>query len=476
MIKIVHFLTHIIFVLSLGYYLILNLQWYNYRFKRVILHHHNPYLHIFFFLLPLFLYIALREYFFPFLALYILALYFWQKKLDKKLVFTARVKRFFVALIFFVTFLDTLCLAKFDCKVFSSVLPLVLAVIVSNLIEKMFFVIYKKEAFNKLKEIDPTIIAITASYGKTSMKNFTNQILSKKFKTYATPRSVNTFGGILKDINESLPKNCEIYIVEAGARERGDIYEIASFLNPHYAVIGKIGPQHIEYFKTLENIIATKLELLSSKRLKKAFLYYEIPVKDRENFIKFGQNIKNLKSSLEGISWDLEIDGKVYHFEAPILGGFNALNITAAILVSLELGLSIEEIKEAVKNLEPVEHRLQKIEAGGKIIIDDSFNGNLEGMVSSYELVKGYKGRKVVVTPGIVESTQEANEKLAKKIDEIFDLVIITGKINRDILDKNIKNAKKIILEDKSKLQEVLAQNTKPGDLILFSNDTPAYM
>ncbi|WP_281950804.1 UDP-N-acetylmuramoyl-tripeptide--D-alanyl-D-alanine ligase [Nitrosophilus kaiyonis] len=476
MVKIFHFIEHIIFILSLGYYFILNLQWYNYKIDRVLLHHHRPSQHIYLFLLPFFLYIAFRELFLPFLLIYILYLYFWQKKLDKKLVFTARVKRFFLILVFFAFFIDILCIAKFNCKIFPTLLPLILAFIVSNLIEKFLFTAYKSEAAKKLKEIDPSIIGVTASYGKTSIKNFLFQILSQKYNTYATPRSVNTLGGIIKDINQDLPKNTQIYIVEAGARERGDIYEIASFLNPQYVVIGKLGPQHIEYFKTMENIIATKLELLSSNRLKKAFLYDEIPVKDKENFVKFGKNINNLKSSLDGISFDLEIDNKLYHFEAPVLGAFNAINITAAIMVALEFGFSIENLQKIVKNLKSVEHRLQKIESNGKIIIDDSFNGNFEGMISSYELVKNYPKRKVIVTPGIVESTKEANEKLARKIDEVFDLVIITGKINREILDKNINRAKKIVLEDKSKLQEVLAQNTKPGDLILFSNDTPAYL
>lgn len=472
----IHMFSHFILVLSLGYYLILNLQWYNYKFDRIILHHHKPILHILFFLFPLFVYFALKQYIFIFLIFYILALYFWQRKLDKKLVFTGRVKRFFVLLIFWTSFLDILCLAKFKCQIFPTILPLALALIISNYIEKFLFAIYKKEARKKLDAINPTIIAITASYGKTSTKNFLYQILKTKYKTYATPRSVNTLSGILKDINENLPNESEFYIVEAGARERGDIYEISSFLNPDYVIIGKIGEQHIEYFKTLENIIATKLEILSSNRLKKAFLYYEIPVKDRDNFIKFGQNIKNLKSNLDGISFDLEIDGKSCHFKAPVLGAFNAINLAACIMAALELGMDIEDIKKAVSKIESVEHRLQKIEANGKLIIDDSFNGNFEGMVSSYELVKEYNGRKVLVTPGIVETTKEVNEKLAKKIDEIFDLVIITGKINRDILDKNINKAKKIILYDKSKLQEVLAKETKIGDLILFSNDAPAYM
>ncbi len=471
----IHLFGHLLFTLLLGYYLILNLQWYNYRLKRILFHHHNPWLHILFFLAPLFAYFAFKEWVWALDVVYGMALFVWLKRVGRALAFTGRVKRFFAALAIFTLFFDLVCLFKFGCKAFSTTIPLAAALLTSNLIEKLLFTAFKNEAAKKLGAVDPTIVAVTASYGKTSMKNFIYQLLAPSFKTYKTPRSVNTLAGILKDINEELPKDCQIYIVEAGARERGDILEIASFLNHHYAVVGKIGPQHIEYFKTLENIIFTKLELLKSKRLKKAFLWDGIEIKDRLEYVKFGKNIKNVQESLEGIEFDLEIDGQKFHFKAPILGGFNALNITAAILVARELGIAIDEIKKRVERLNPIEHRLQRIEAGGKIIIDDSFNGNIEGMIASYELVKQHTGRKVVVTPGVVESDDEANVKLAKKISEVFDLAIITGKINRDILNRHI-TTQKIILEDKKRLQEVLAQETRAGDLILFSNDAPGYL
>jgi len=123
------------------------------------------------------------------------------------------------------------------------------------------------------------------------------------------------------------------------------------------------------------------------------------------------------------------------------------------------LGVDIEKIKEKVLKLQSIPHRLQKIEVGGKIIIDDSFNGNLEGMLSSYELVKQYNGRKVIVTPGIVEGNCKMNEELAKKIDEVFDLVIITGESNKNVLDKNILNSKKIMLSDKKNLKNPIRSN-----------------
>ena len=469
-----HLLGHLVLVLLLGYYLITNLQWYNYKFNRLLFHHHSPSLHILFFLLPLFAYIGLREYVWVENLIYGLALYLWQKRIDKKLVFTKRVQRFFALLLLFGIVSDMLFLSK-EAKMFSTIIPLALALIVSNLIEKYLFSIFKKEALKKLQAIDPIIVAVTASYGKTSIKNFIYQLLKPDKRVYKTPRSVNTLAGILKDINEAFPKDTEVYIVEAGAREPGDIAEIAHFLNHHYAVIGKIGEQHIEYFKSLQRIVLTKLELLQSKRLIKAFVWDGIEIKPQEKIHFFGKNIKNIEATLDGVAWDLELDGKTYHFFAPLLGDFNALNITAAILVAKELGVDIKTLQQRVAKLKPVEHRLQKIEAGGKLIIDDSFNGNLEGMLASYDLVNSYKGRKVVVTPGIVESTPEANRELAKKINEVFDLAIITGRANRDILQESI-TIPTVLVESKAKLQDILAKYTKAGDLILFSNDTPSYM
>ena len=88
------------------------------------------------------------------------------------------------------------------------------------------------------------------------------------------------------------------------------------------------------------------------------------------------------------------------------------------ILTALELGMSIEEIKVALHDIQPVEHRLQMMKAGGKIIIDDSFNGNLEGMLEAVKISSTHMGRKVIITPGLVESTVEANTTLANAIDK----------------------------------------------------------
>jgi len=224
-------LSHILFTLALGYYLITNLQWYNYKLQRVIFKHKKQLWHLFYFLIPLFAYYLTAKYFWIYFYLaYLPALYLWQKKLDKKLVFTARVWRFFGFLLFSVLFQDMLCLLGNQCQLFGVFLPLLAALGASYLFEKFLFLSYKRQAEKKLQAMqDLKIIAITASYGKTSIKNFLYQILSSHFHTYMTPRSVNTLGGLVKDVNVDLPSNTKIYIAEAGARVAGDIDEIARF-------------------------------------------------------------------------------------------------------------------------------------------------------------------------------------------------------------------------------------------------------
>lgn len=477
------FLSHIAFVMSLGFYAIINLQWYNYKIERVLLKHHKVQWHIIYFLIPFLSYHILIRYglgiafYSLFYAIYLPMLFIWHKRLDKKLVFTDRVKRFFILLIVLTVFGNISCLLIGEsCSANPLFLPLILTLLGSHINEKLIFQGFKDEAYKKLSNMTNTkIIAITASFGKTSIKNFLYQILKSKYDVYKTPRSVNTLSGIVKDINNDLVKNADIYIVEAGAREKGDIQEIAHFLNPHIAIVGQIGAQHIEYFRTVHNIQQTKLELLQSNRLQKAFLYKDINVFG-EKIAKYPQDLEIVSSTLDGLKFQLTINDKVEEFETSILGAFNANNISVAILVAVELGVDMASIKQSVKNLPPIEHRLQKIQSGTKIIIDDSFNGNFDGINEAINLASTYKGRKVIITPGIVESSDELNTQIAQRIDSIFDLVIITGDLNAKVLSNNIHKPQKIILKEKKQLEYFLKTHTKDGDLILFANDAPNFI
>ena len=472
------FVTNVLFVSLLGWYLITNLQWYDYKISRVILKHHKPQWHLIYFFIPFIAYHTTGQFFIIFFYFAILpAIFIWHKRLDKKLVLTWRVKRFLILLISLVLFQDILCTLKEACLTYGVFMPLAIAYIGSFIIEKYLFMAYKKQAKQKLKSMsDLQIVCITGSYGKTSIKNFVAEILSKKFTVYATPRSVNTIGGIVGDVNNSLDPNTQIYVAEAGARESGDIYEITTFLEPQTVVVGKVGQAHIEYFKTLKNIISAKLEIMQSPRLQRAFIHNSVTDEPHEKVTFFGNEIKNINATLDGTDFELMLDNEILSFHTDILGNFQAINIAVAIKIAKSFGMSNEEIIKAVKKLKPVEHRLQKITAGGKIILDDGYNGNIDGMLEGIRLCSTHKGTKVIVTPGLIESSEELNLKLIDAINEVFDIVIVTGALNAEVFNKNLKVKNKIMLKDKSAIQSVLANQTKAGDIILFANDAPNFI
>lgn len=466
----VEFLSYFIFVALSGYYLITNLQWYNYKLSRVLFHHTKPMWNVVYFIIPFIAFVIASKMFkldIVISLVYITLLYFWYKKLDKPLVWTGRIKRFFALLAIFALFL------WFIAKCTFVMAPFILAFAASLLVEKILFWGFKAKAKTKIENAkEMIVVGITASYGKTSIKNFLNHILEGTYRTYATPRSVNTLGGIMKDINDDLPDNTEVYIVEMGARVKGDIEEIATFVNPQFVVVGKIGPAHIEYFKTIENIIATKLEILKSSRLKEAWLHESTKQEPGEKIHIFGENITNVTATLDGTSF--ELDGEKY--EVPILGEFHAINLAGAINVAIALGVDKEIIKNRLKTLKATPHRLQRIDAGGKLILDDSFNGNIDGMLGSFDLASTYRGRKVVITPGLVEVDDELNIQIAKRANEVFDLVIVSSNLNWDIFKSQVNEDKLLKMEQKSQMQDMLIEHTKAGDLILFANDAPSFV
>ena len=470
--------THILVVMSLGWYMITNLQWYNYKLERVILKHHKQQWHIVYFATPLVLFYILPSLYFDvyFYLLYLTSFVIWNRNLDKPVVLTSRVKRFLAILLFTTFAIDALVMFS-ETPVYGLFLPLIITYAITTLLEKMFFMSFKAKAKERLKTIkNLQIIAITASYGKTSIKNYLYQVLSKKFNVYMTPRSVNTIGGIVKDVNIDLPLDTQVYIAEAGARETGDIEEIVNFIEPQYAIIGSVGEQHIEYFKTLDNIIHTKMEILKSPKLVHGFVHDSVPMLQYDTITKYPSNLNITRSDLNGIWFDLSIDGQAEHFHAPILGSFNAINLTSVILMAKTLGMSLDEIKIALHNMKPVNHRLHLSKSNGKLILDDSFNGNLEGMLEAVQIASTYEGRKVIITPGLVESTMEANVEFANAIDEVFDIIIITGDLNAKLFNKVIVKHKPIFLENKSKMQDILLKETQMGDLILFANDAPNFI
>ena len=429
----------------------------------------------------------------------------------KPLVVTKRVKRqyttagliaaIFVALNSVAAFkfgmiIQIIMMFIFDLLIFLSMyLVFIIHVVnlpIENSINKKFY----KTAENKLKEMpDLKVIGITGSYGKTSTKYILSTILNQKFNVLITPGNYNTLLGVIKTINENLKSTDQIFICEMGAKNIGDIKEICDLVHPKYGVLTSIGPQHLETFKTLENVKKTKLELIDSiPEDGIAFINYDDENIRESNITK--KNIKyGIKNQNDVYAYDVKLteDGSNFNVHTPygdvqniktkLLGEHNVLNITGAVGIAMSLGLTADEIKLGITYLKPVEHRLElRRNSNGLIVIDDAYNSNVRGASRAFEVLKMFKDRtRIIVTPGIVELGEESekfNQQLGQKAAECADYVVLVGKkqappIKEGLLSMQFPEEKIFVVDTINdaikKWQEFPAEKT----VVLLENDLP---
>lgn len=369
-----------------------------------------------------------------------------------------------------------------------SLLPLcaLLIVCLANLITKIWEAPinahYVKTAKKSLKDSGAMVIGITGSYGKTGTKNILYAMLTKKYRVLITPYSYNTPQGVAKTINAAGLGDIDIFVAEMGARQKGDIAKLCSMCPPTYSMITGICPQHLQSFKTVENIIAAKGEIISATE-RKCFIAESC----FEDFNGVDGNkikcdcVSGVVSDCTGTSFTLTLGGKTYPVKTKLLGAHSAYNIGLCAALSYELGISAEDIVSAAESLPYVEHRLQLITSGGVNIIDDGYNSNVVGAKAAVEVLKSFGGDKIVVTPGLVElGVLEEKENAALGAQLVgLDYVILVGETQVQAVFKGYIAAggdmeKVICVSNLLAAQEKLKGIIKKGDTVLFLNDLPA--
>lgn len=353
---------------------------------------------------------------------------------------------------------------------------------------------YKVRATKYLKEMPELIrVGITGSFGKTTEKAILKCMLETKYTVCASKASYNTPLGLARTVNNDLTDDTQVLIAEMGARNVGDIAELAKIVVPNYGLITGIGNQHLETFGSRENIKRTKYELIENLAVSGLAVFnadspdnVEMFTKTREPRMLTGAadtdaefTYDHVRVSSEGTEFDITVNGETTHFTTKLLGKHIAGLTTMALAVAFSLGVTPQEAAEAVKTLQPVPHRLELIEENGMIIIDDAYNSNPEGAANALGVLKEIDRYKVIVTPGMVELGQEeaaCNRALGEKIGAVCDTAILVGARGAQIKEGAIaagmhENA--VILVDT--LQEAVAcLRTLPADLaVLFENDLP---
>ncbi len=350
----------------------------------------------------------------------------------------------------------------------------------------------KIKLFKKLK-----VIGITGSYAKTSVKEILYHILKSKYKVLKTPKSYNTVFGIAKVVALELDDTYDYFICEMGAYKRGDIKELCEMVFPIYGILTGIAEQHIDRFGSLENIIEGKFELIDSlpasgfavlngdnphiankiSEVSIPYILYGLDIK------KTGVKAEKISLSDSGTAFLLNINGNIKTVNTRLLGRSSIQNILGAITMASQLGMSISEICDAVKTLEPVSNRLELIKQGGLTIINDAYNSNPVGFLEAIETARLFKSKKkILVTPGIVDladRNDEIHENLGKQSAGIFDYIVLvtdsvrTRSLKKGLLSTGMDNNKVILVNDLNDARKWLESNASEDSLVVFENDLP---
>jgi UDP-N-acetylmuramoyl-tripeptide--D-alanyl-D-alanine ligase len=448
------------------------------------------------------------------------------KKSKKKLVFTPRVIRMMLtsALIFlglffaiynitimcfyqeyltvhyYLTYNEFLeyCYFDFICEsllwsLFFTPFIIILANFINKPIEKFINNHYINDAKRIIDSHKNLItIGITGSYGKTSTKYYLNELLSVKYNVLMTPESYNTTMGVVKTVRNSLSAMHEVFVCEMGAKRAGEIKEICDIVNPKHSLIASIGEQHLESFKSIENIIKTKFEIADAITDGQVFLNYNNEHIRNHNIDKNkitygigdGKNYyaDNIKISEKGTSFVLNIGNESEKFETALIGEHNVENIVGAIAIAHFMGISLSELYLTVKRLKPVPHRMELISSGSRVIIDDSFNSNPIGAKAALEMLKMFEGLRFLLTPGMVElggREFKLNKELGEKAADCCDYAVLIGEKQAIPIAEGLKEKGfpadriyivKSLIDGMSYVDSIVSDGKK---IILLENDLP---
>ncbi|MBQ3622108.1 MAG: UDP-N-acetylmuramoyl-tripeptide--D-alanyl-D-alanine ligase [Bacteroidaceae bacterium] len=422
------------------------------------------------------------------------------------LVFTDRVKRLFTTalLLYAITlllssffFMEHVAKAAALLLLFSNAVVL-LANVVNTPLEKAINRYYYNDAKKIIRSNKGLIvIGVTGSYGKTSTKNYLASILASKYNVLVTPGNYNTLLGVVRTIREHLRPYHQVFIVEMGAKQRGDIKEICDLVCPSIGIVTAVGEMHLETFKCVENIQKTKFELINALPADGVGIMnvdslllrsYEGPLGVCRKITysvdaPSDYKAENVRYGATGVTFSLS--GKERTYETRLLGAGNLLNILASVVAADLLDVPLQKQKNAIARLQPVEHRLSMRTGGGITVLDDAYNSNPMGAAMALDVLRNFNvgsdNKRIVITPGFVEMGSRqyaANKELGTRIASSCDYVIVVNETNREAIAEGLAAAgmktENIFLADTLNMAHAkLSSILKVGDVVLYENDLP---
>ncbi len=362
---------------------------------------------------------------------------------------------------------------------------------------------YLARARRRLSEIDPLVIAVAGSYGKTSTKHILAQLLAGD-DVLPTRKSFNTLMGVSRVVNEDLRPEHRVFIVEMDAYAKGEIAAICDLVHARYAVLTAVGPQHLERFGTLSAVSDALYESVASLPPDGAAI---IHVGDEGGVAlarrAAGEQRNVVRYALSGVTDEVDViaagvrissHGTAFTWRwparrlertvvVPLLGRHQALNVSAALAMVELLGHSLDAAVQAAGKLHPVEHRLEPLRTGGPVtVIDDSYNANPVGVHEGLDVLATFDGgSKILVTPGLVELgsvEDEENRRYGEHAARVCDHVIVAAarpaaSLLAGLQEGGMRADRIHRVRDLQETTALIGRIARPGDVVLFANDLP---
>lgn len=337
-----------------------------------------------------------------------------------------------------------------------------------------------------LARVNPLVVGVTGSNGKTSTKEMVAAILGTRFAVHRTEGNLNTETGVPLTLLGLEPHHTAV-VLEMGLQHAGDIARLAGLARPVIGVVTNVGTVHMEFFDSREDLAKAKGELVAALPAEGLAVLNA----DNEFFPLLAQMTSARIASFGHEHGDYRVAGyralpgggaEFTVRGVPVVmaldGRHQALNAAAALAAGDFAGVPVEEGAAALADLK-VEHRLQETKApGGYVLVDDAYNASPESMLAAFETLaeSPRRGRLLAVLGRMGELgvlAEESHRRVGHRAAEVFDAVCVVAGEHANLL---AESAGAELVPDGAAAAAWVRRNAAEGDRVLVKASHGAHL
>lgn len=356
---------------------------------------------------------------------------------------------------------------------------------------------YYRQAVAQLQRVQPSVIGITGSYGKSSSKAMLAHMLQFHAPTLAATGSINTVMGVTRHIREELVPGHLFMVVEMGAYAVGSIRRLCALTPPAAGLITAVGDMHLERFGSTDAIMRAKRELAeavppggvlvcnadspNALRIAQASTHCRVFLYGEQYPGEVDTRVEQMRFTKTGTHFVLRTREKVFECFTPVLGRPIIQNLAGCFTMAVALGVDPEIAVASFRTIKPVSNRLELVEDAGVSWLRDAYNSNQFGFRAALEVARDLPAtRRFMVTPGVIELGAEqapVNRALSKASAEVCDHTVVVSTTNRQAFIDGHRDAGRderlVQVANRTEAFRWLHEQLHDGDVVILENDLP---